>query len=154
MTDTLLFAGGGTGGHVYPMIAVADAVRNIAPELRLIFVGTERGMETRAVPERGYELELMRVLPIRGGGVLGALRGITRAAGSVPEARALLKKHQPRAVFSIGGYAAGPVSLGARSLGIPVALMEPMMLFFIAAFIGTIFISMVLPIFTLLDYIK
>jgi len=125
MTATLLFAGGGTGGHVYPMIAVADAVREIAPEVRLVFVGTERGMETRIVPERGYELELMRVLPIRGGGVLGAARGIARAAASVPEARALLKRLAPSAVFSIGGYAAGPVSLAARSLGIPVALMEP-----------------------------
>ncbi|HET7538987.1 MAG TPA: undecaprenyldiphospho-muramoylpentapeptide beta-N-acetylglucosaminyltransferase [Polyangiaceae bacterium] len=125
MTSTLVFAGGGTGGHVYPMIAVADAVRELAPELELVFVGTERGMETRAVPERGYRLELMRVLPIRGGGVLGALRGIARAAMSVPEARALLRRLRPNAVFSIGGYAAGPVSLGARSLGIPLALMEP-----------------------------
>lgn len=123
--STLLFAGGGTGGHVYPMIAVADAVRALAPELRLVFVGTERGMETRVVPERGYELELMRVLPIRGGGLLGAARGIGRAASVVPEARALLKKLTPSAVFSIGGYAAGPVSLAARTLGIPVALMEP-----------------------------
>src|SRR3954469_16989630 len=125
MTATLIFAGGGTGGHVYPMIAVADAVREIAPQLRLVFVGTERGMETRVVPERGYQLELMRVLPIRGGGVLGAARGIARAAGSVPQARALLKRLAPSAVFSIGGYAAGPVSLAARSLGVPVALMEP-----------------------------
>jgi UDP-N-acetylglucosamine--N-acetylmuramyl-(pentapeptide) pyrophosphoryl-undecaprenol N-acetylglucosamine transferase len=107
------------------MIAVADAVREIAPEIRLVFVGTERGMETRLVPERGYELELLSVLPIRGGGVSGALRGITRAASSVPQARALLKRLAPRAVFSIGGYAAGPVSLAARSLRIPVALMEP-----------------------------
>ena len=122
---TLLFAGGGTGGHVYPMIAVADAVRALAPELRLVFVGTERGMETRVVPERGYELELMRVLPIRGGGALGALRGVARAASSVPEARVLVKRLAPSAVFSIGGYAAGPVSLAARSLGVPVALMEP-----------------------------
>jgi UDP-N-acetylglucosamine--N-acetylmuramyl-(pentapeptide) pyrophosphoryl-undecaprenol N-acetylglucosamine transferase len=123
--ETLLFAGGGTGGHVYPMIAVADALRAIAPELRLVFVGTERGMETRVVPERGYELELMRVLPIRGGGVMGALKGVGRAAALVPEARALVKRLSPRAVFSIGGYAAGPVSLAARTLGIPVALMEP-----------------------------
>jgi len=123
--QTLIFAGGGTGGHVYPMIAVADAVREIAPELRLVFVGTERGMETRIVPERGYELELLKVLPIRGGGVSGALRGIARAASSVPEARALIKRLAPSAVFSIGGYAAGPVSLAARSLGVPVALMEP-----------------------------
>jgi UDP-N-acetylglucosamine--N-acetylmuramyl-(pentapeptide) pyrophosphoryl-undecaprenol N-acetylglucosamine transferase len=125
VTATLIFAGGGTGGHVYPMIAVADAVREIAPELRLVFVGTERGMETRVVPERGYHLELMRVLPIRGGGVLGAVRGVARAAGLVPEARRLLKQFAPSAVFSIGGYAAGPVSLAARSLAIPVALMEP-----------------------------
>ncbi len=125
VSATLVLAGGGTGGHVYPMIAVADALRELAPEIRLVFVGTERGMESRVVPERGYELELMRVLPIRGGGVLGALRGIARAAASLPEARALLKKLAPRAVFSIGGYAAGPISLGARSLRVPVALMEP-----------------------------
>jgi len=121
----ILFAGGGTGGHVYPMIAVADAVREIAPEVNLVFVGTERGMETRVVPERGYPLELMQVLPIRGGGFAGATKGIARAASLVPEARKLVKKHAPRAVFSIGGYAAGPVSLAARTLGIPVALMEP-----------------------------
>ena len=125
MSGTLLFAGGGTGGHVYPMIAVADAVREIAPELRLVFVGTDRGMETRLVPERGYELELLRVLPIRGHGLSGALRGIARAASSVPQARALIKRLAPSAVFSIGGYAAGPVSLAARSLRVPVALMEP-----------------------------
>jgi UDP-N-acetylglucosamine--N-acetylmuramyl-(pentapeptide) pyrophosphoryl-undecaprenol N-acetylglucosamine transferase len=125
VSGTLIFAGGGTGGHVYPMIAVADAVRALAPELRLVFVGTARGMETKVVPERGYELELMQVLPIRGAGPLGALRGVARAAALVPEARALVKKLQPNAVFSIGGYAAGPISLAARWLAVPVALMEP-----------------------------
>jgi len=122
---TLLFAGGGTGGHVFPMLAVADAVRRLLPSARLVFVGTDKGMETRLVPERGYELERMKVLPIRGGGVGGALRGIGRAAGSIPEARRIVARLAPRAVFSIGGYAAGPVALAARSLGIPLALMEP-----------------------------
>jgi UDP-N-acetylglucosamine--N-acetylmuramyl-(pentapeptide) pyrophosphoryl-undecaprenol N-acetylglucosamine transferase len=122
---TLVLAGGGTGGHVFPMIAVADALERLAPELRLVFVGTERGMETRIVPERGYELELVKVLPIRGGGLRGALRGAARAAASLPESRALLRRLAPRAVFSIGGYAAGPIALAARSLGIPLALMEP-----------------------------
>jgi UDP-N-acetylglucosamine--N-acetylmuramyl-(pentapeptide) pyrophosphoryl-undecaprenol N-acetylglucosamine transferase len=125
VSASLIFAGGGTGGHVYPMIAVADAVRHLAPQVRVLFVGTERGMEVSVVPERGYELELMRVLPIRGGGAGGALRGMARAAALLPEARALLKKVRPRAVFSIGGYAAGPISLAARSLGVAVALMEP-----------------------------
>jgi UDP-N-acetylglucosamine--N-acetylmuramyl-(pentapeptide) pyrophosphoryl-undecaprenol N-acetylglucosamine transferase len=122
---TLLFAGGGTGGHVFPLLAVADAVRALSPSTRLVFVGTDKGMETRLVPARGYELELVKVLPIRGGGLAGALRGIGRAAGSIPDARGIVARLEPRAVFSIGGYAAGPVALAARTLRVPLALMEP-----------------------------
>ncbi|MBK9000085.1 MAG: undecaprenyldiphospho-muramoylpentapeptide beta-N-acetylglucosaminyltransferase [Myxococcales bacterium] len=122
---TLLLAGGGTGGHVFPLIAVADALSELAPEVSLVFVGTERGMEVKLVPARGYALELMRVLPIRGGGLSGAVRGVWRAMMSVPESRALLAKHAPRAVVSIGGYAAGPISLAARLSRVPLALIEP-----------------------------
>jgi UDP-N-acetylglucosamine--N-acetylmuramyl-(pentapeptide) pyrophosphoryl-undecaprenol N-acetylglucosamine transferase len=122
---TLLFAGGGTGGHVFPMLAVADAVHELLPAARLVFVGTDKGMESQLVPERGYELALVKVLPIRGGGLTGALRGIGRAAGSIPDARDIVARTAPQAVFSIGGYAAGPVALAARTLGIPLALMEP-----------------------------
>jgi len=122
---TLVFAGGGTGGHVFPMIAVAEAVKALAPDVRLVFVGTLRGLEARAVPERGYELELMRVLPLRGGGLAGFLRGVGRAALSLPEGRALVRRLAPAAVLSVGGYAAGPVSLAAWSLGVPLALLEP-----------------------------
>ncbi len=122
---TLLFAGGGSGGHVFPMLAVAEAAKALLPSARLVFVGTDKGMETKLVPERGYELELVRVLPIRGGGLFGALRGIGRAAGSIPEGRRIVARISPDAVFSIGGYAAGPVALAARTLGIPLALMEP-----------------------------
>jgi UDP-N-acetylglucosamine--N-acetylmuramyl-(pentapeptide) pyrophosphoryl-undecaprenol N-acetylglucosamine transferase len=122
---TLLLAGGGTGGHVYPMIAVADALRAVARDVRLVFVGTRRGIETRVVPERGYELELVDVLPLRGGGLGGAWRGALRAGAALPESSAILRRFEPRAVFSIGGYAAGPLTLAARLRGVPVALMEP-----------------------------
>lgn len=122
---TLLFAGGGTGGHVFPLLAVADAVKALLPSARLAFVGTDKGMETRLVPERGYELELLKVLPMRGGGLTGALRGVGRAAASIPEARRIVARVAPDAVFSIGGYAAGPIALAARTLGLPLALMEP-----------------------------
>jgi len=125
LRGTLLFAGGGTGGHVYPLIAVAEAVRAMAPQVRIVFVGTERGLEARAVPKAGYELELMRVLPLRGAGLFGFLRGVRRALGAVPEARALVRRLAPRAVLSVGGYAAGPASLAAWSLGVPLALLEP-----------------------------
>jgi UDP-N-acetylglucosamine--N-acetylmuramyl-(pentapeptide) pyrophosphoryl-undecaprenol N-acetylglucosamine transferase len=121
----LVFAGGGTGGHVFPMLAVADAVRALAPDVPLVFIGTERGLETKLVPDRGYRLELVRAIPMRGGGVTGALRGAVRAARSIPEMRALLASLAPKAVFSIGGYAAGPVAVAARLLSIPLALMEP-----------------------------
>ena len=125
VSRTLVFAGGGTGGHVFPMIAVAEAVKALAPDVRLVFVGTARGLEARVVPERGFPLELMRVLPLRGGGFGGFLRGLGRAAWSLPEGRALVKRLAPAAVLSVGGYAAGPVSLAAWSLGVPVALLEP-----------------------------
>ena len=126
MTEpSILLAGGGTGGHVFPMVAVADALRELYPALRLVFVGTARGLEARIVPERGYELELMEVAPLRGAGLSGFVRGVARAAGALPEARALVRRLRPGAVLSIGGYAAGPVSLAARLLGVPLALMEP-----------------------------
>ncbi|MGC4063369.1 MAG: undecaprenyldiphospho-muramoylpentapeptide beta-N-acetylglucosaminyltransferase [Polyangiaceae bacterium] len=125
MTISILLAGGGTGGHVYPLVAVAEALTELAPEIRVVFVGTERGIETRVVPSRGFELELVNVLPIRGFGVKGALRGVVRAAFSLKESRELLRRHSPAAVLTVGGYAAGPVSLMARLSGIPVGLLEP-----------------------------
>jgi len=122
---TLVFAGGGTGGHVFPIVAVAEVVRELAPDVRVVFVGTERGLEAKAVPARGYELELMHVLPLRGGGVAGFFRGVAQAARALPEGRALMKRLNPAAVLSVGGYAAGPVSLAALTLGVPLALLEP-----------------------------
>lgn len=122
---TVLLAGGGTGGHVFPLVAVAHAIQRLNPEIRPVFVGTARGMETRFVPEQGFELELLDVLPMRGAGLGGVIRGATRAAALLPESRQLLRRLKPKAVFSVGGYAAGPVSLAARMMGIPVALLEP-----------------------------
>ena len=120
-----MLAGGGSGGHVFPLIAVADALDELAPEISVVFVGTERGMETKLVPERGYALELVSVVPIRGGGLGGALRGMWRALMAIPQSRTLIKRHAPSAVLSIGGYAAGPMSIAARIAGIPLALIEP-----------------------------
>lgn len=122
---TVVLAGGGTGGHVYPMVAVAEALRRLCPEVGILFVGTGRGIETRVVPERGFCLELMNVLPIRGTGIGGALRGALRAAGAVLEAGRLLRRVAPSVVVSFGGYAAGPVSVAARLLSVPVGLLEP-----------------------------
>jgi UDP-N-acetylglucosamine--N-acetylmuramyl-(pentapeptide) pyrophosphoryl-undecaprenol N-acetylglucosamine transferase len=122
---TVLLAGGGTGGHVFPLLAVADALSALEPMLECVFIGTARGIETRVVPGRGYRLELMNVLPLRGAGFRAAASGTVRAARAVAKARALVKRFVPKVVLSIGGYAAGPVSLAAVFSRIPLLLLEP-----------------------------
>lgn len=122
---TLLIAGGGTGGHVFPMVAVGDAVRAADPSARVVYVGTARGVEARVIVERGDELELLDIRPLRGAGARGFFVGAAYAAAALPKARALVRRLGPAAVLSVGGYAGGPVALAARSLGVPVALLEP-----------------------------
>jgi len=122
---SIFFAGGGTGGHVFPLLAVARSLKERVPEIDPVFIGTERGLETRLVPAAGYRLELMSALPFRGGGLGGASRSLASVARSLPRARELLKRYSPRAVLSIGGYAAVPVALAAKLSGLPLALMEP-----------------------------
>jgi UDP-N-acetylglucosamine--N-acetylmuramyl-(pentapeptide) pyrophosphoryl-undecaprenol N-acetylglucosamine transferase len=122
---TILLAGGGTGGHVFPMLAVGDAIRAADPSSRVVYVGTARGLEARVVPEQGGELELLDILPLRGGGLSGFLKGAQHAAASIPAARDLVRRIGPSAVLSVGGYAGGPVSLAARTLGVAVTVLEP-----------------------------
>jgi UDP-N-acetylglucosamine--N-acetylmuramyl-(pentapeptide) pyrophosphoryl-undecaprenol N-acetylglucosamine transferase len=125
VTARVVLAGGGSGGHVFPLVAVAGALRAEAPGVEITFVGTASGMEATLLPPRGERLELLKILPIKGGGLRGAVRGVTRAAAVLPEARALVRRLDPGVVLSIGGYAAGPVGVAAYALGIPVALLEP-----------------------------
>jgi UDP-N-acetylglucosamine--N-acetylmuramyl-(pentapeptide) pyrophosphoryl-undecaprenol N-acetylglucosamine transferase len=104
---------------------VGDALRRAASDVEVVYVGTSRGLEARIVPERGDTLLRMNILPLRGGGASGFVRGAYRAAASIPEARRLIRLHRPSAVLSVGGYAAGPISLAARMLGVPLAILEP-----------------------------
>ncbi len=120
---TVLIAGGGTGGHVYPMLAVGDAVRALAPATRVVYVGTPRGIEGRAIG--GDELFLLDIAPLRGDGVRGFVKGAARAAGVLPAARDLVRRLRPDVALSAGGYAGGPIALAARLHGVPVALLEP-----------------------------
>jgi UDP-N-acetylglucosamine--N-acetylmuramyl-(pentapeptide) pyrophosphoryl-undecaprenol N-acetylglucosamine transferase len=120
----ILIAGGGTGGHVFPGLAVADALRAIAG-VDVVFVGTPRGLESRVVPAHGYSLELLDVEPMKGGGARRALKGALIAARETLRAVRLVRRIRPRAVLSVGGYAAGPVSLAAALLRVKLAVLEP-----------------------------
>ena len=124
MKPCFLVAGGGTGGHVFPGLAVADALVKLA-DVEVAFVGTPRGMEARLVPARGYALELLDVEPMKGGGVARAVRGAVVAAAATGRALSIVRRRMPRAILSVGGYAAGPVSLAAAALGVPLAVLEP-----------------------------
>lgn len=124
MTPTILIAGGGTGGHVFPGLAVADAMQKLA-NVVVVFAGTARGLEQRIVPSRGYALELLEVEPMKGGGIVRAARGAFVAVKATGAAFGVVQRLRPCAVLSVGGYAAGPVSLAAAARGVPLAIFEP-----------------------------
>jgi UDP-N-acetylglucosamine--N-acetylmuramyl-(pentapeptide) pyrophosphoryl-undecaprenol N-acetylglucosamine transferase len=118
----VLIAGGGTGGHLYPGIAIADAVT--AAGGQVVFVGTERGLETRLVPKAGYPLELVRVSGLKRMGAAGFLRGIGRLPAAYLASRRILKQHRPDVVLGVGGYASGPLMFAAALSGYPTAVQE------------------------------
>jgi UDP-N-acetylglucosamine--N-acetylmuramyl-(pentapeptide) pyrophosphoryl-undecaprenol N-acetylglucosamine transferase len=121
---TVLIAGGGTGGHVFPAVAVAESMQALA-DVDVVFCGTARGLEARVIPARGWRLELLDVEPMKGGGAARAVRGALVAARATVSAVRVVRALRPRAVLSVGGYASGPVSLAAALLGVPLAVMEP-----------------------------
>jgi UDP-N-acetylglucosamine--N-acetylmuramyl-(pentapeptide) pyrophosphoryl-undecaprenol N-acetylglucosamine transferase len=118
-----LMAGGGTGGHVIPGIAVARELRARGHEP--VFVGTARGLETKLVPAAGFPLELIAIGSLQGQGRLRQVRTLLELPGSVARCVGLLRGRRAAGVFSMGGYAAGPVGLAAWLCGVPLLLMEP-----------------------------
>jgi UDP-N-acetylglucosamine--N-acetylmuramyl-(pentapeptide) pyrophosphoryl-undecaprenol N-acetylglucosamine transferase len=120
----IVIAGGGSGGHVFPGLAIAQAIEQGA-HVELVFAGTARGLEASVIPARGYRLELLEVVPIKGGGAVRAALGVLVAAKAVVRSLALVRRLSPRVVVSVGGYAAGPITLAAGLLGVPVAIVEP-----------------------------
>jgi UDP-N-acetylglucosamine--N-acetylmuramyl-(pentapeptide) pyrophosphoryl-undecaprenol N-acetylglucosamine transferase len=118
----LLVAGGGTGGHLFPGIAVADEV--VRRGGHVLFVGTSRGIETRAVPAAGYALETLDVSGLARMGLWGTVRGLGRVPMAIAKSIAILRRFRPEVVLGVGGYASGPMVLAAALLGYPTAIQE------------------------------
>jgi UDP-N-acetylglucosamine--N-acetylmuramyl-(pentapeptide) pyrophosphoryl-undecaprenol N-acetylglucosamine transferase len=125
MARTILIAAGGTGGHLFPGIAVADELRARDPATRVVFVGTPRGLESRLVPRAGYELELLPILPLNGVGLVRMVKGLLALPWAMLKAVALVRRLRPAAVLGVGGYAGGPTVLAAAALGIRTVVLEP-----------------------------
>jgi UDP-N-acetylglucosamine--N-acetylmuramyl-(pentapeptide) pyrophosphoryl-undecaprenol N-acetylglucosamine transferase len=125
MTRTVLVAAGGTGGHLFPGIAVADELVRRDPGTRVVFAGTPKGLESRLVPRAGYALELLPILPLNGVGLVRTLKGLVALPWGLLRSAALVLRLRPAAVLGIGGYAGGPVTLIAALLGVRAVVLEP-----------------------------
>lgn len=120
----VLIAAGGTGGHIYPGIAVAKEIMRRDAASEVLFVGTARGLETRIVPENGFRLSLINSAGLKNVGAIGKLKGLAVLPKSFLEARTLLKEFDPDAVVGAGGYVSGPVLLIASLMRIPTLVMD------------------------------
>ncbi|EYT50868.1 MULTISPECIES: undecaprenyldiphospho-muramoylpentapeptide beta-N-acetylglucosaminyltransferase [Kocuria] len=121
---SVLLAGGGTAGHVSPLLAVAAALREQAPAARLTAVGTASGMETRLVPQAGLELELVDRVPLPRRPSVDLVRLPGRLLGAVRQAGEILDRVRPDVVLGVGGYVCTPVYLAAARRGLPIVVHE------------------------------
>jgi UDP-N-acetylglucosamine--N-acetylmuramyl-(pentapeptide) pyrophosphoryl-undecaprenol N-acetylglucosamine transferase len=124
MALSILIAGGGTGGHLYPGIAVARELLARVPDATVTFVGTAAGIESRVVPREGFALDVIRSAGIKGKSVQSIARGIALLPVSAADAWTVITRRRPSVVIGVGGYSSGPVVLLSALRGIPTLLME------------------------------
>lgn len=120
----LLIAGGGTGGHLFPALAVAGAVRAMDPASEILFVGTEHGIEARIMPGTEFPIRFITARGMRSTGILNTLRGAVEAPLGVIQSLGVLREFQPTVVLGVGGYASGPTLAAAVLMRIPTAIQE------------------------------
>jgi UDP-N-acetylglucosamine--N-acetylmuramyl-(pentapeptide) pyrophosphoryl-undecaprenol N-acetylglucosamine transferase len=120
----VVIAGGGTGGHLYPGIAVARELLARRPEATITFAGTQRGIESRVVPREGFQLDLLRSAGLKGSSPAALLRGLGLLPLSMLDAWSILSRRRPDLVIGVGGYSSGPVLLAAVLRRLPTLLLE------------------------------
>jgi UDP-N-acetylglucosamine--N-acetylmuramyl-(pentapeptide) pyrophosphoryl-undecaprenol N-acetylglucosamine transferase len=121
---TLMIAGGGTGGHIYPAIAIAREFLARDATRKVVFVGTERGLEKTIVPKAGFPLEFISVGGLKGKGGLDLIRNLFRLPLGFIQAWKVISKHRPNIVLGVGGYSSGPVLTAAGMRRIPTIIHE------------------------------
>ncbi|MDB4987340.1 MAG: UDP-N-acetylglucosamine--N-acetylmuramyl-(pentapeptide) pyrophosphoryl-undecaprenol [Myxococcaceae bacterium] len=124
MIERVILAGGGTGGHLFPGIAVHEELKRREPELETLFVGIARGIETKVIPQLGERLECLDIGPLKGRTKTQLVKNLLALPQAGYDAAKLLRSFRPSLVIGVGGYAAGPMVAAAATLGIPTALLE------------------------------
>ena len=120
----VLFAAGGTGGHIFPAIAVAKELMKRHENAQVLFVGTAKGLETRIVPENGFQLSLINSAGLKNVGLKGQIKGLAVLPKSLLEARQIIRQFRPHVVVGAGGYVSGPVVAMAAIMGVPTMVMD------------------------------
>ena len=121
----VIIAAGGTGGHIFPGVAVAHEFKRRDSSTEILFVGTARGLETKIVPREGYALELIKVGALKGISVFERIKSLARLPMSFVTARRILRRFRPDVVIGVGGYSSGPTLLMAALSRIPTMVVEP-----------------------------
>jgi UDP-N-acetylglucosamine--N-acetylmuramyl-(pentapeptide) pyrophosphoryl-undecaprenol N-acetylglucosamine transferase len=123
--ETYVIAGGGTGGHVYPALAIAMAIRTQNPLAKIHFVGTQKGIESRLVPQAGYPLHCLPAGTLKNTNLIARLKTLFAMPMAFIKSARLIRELKPRAVLGVGGYASGPFVMMASLLGVKTAVWEP-----------------------------
>ena len=121
---SVIIAGGGTGGHIYPGIAIAQEFKRRNAETQILFVGTARGLETKIVPREGFELHLIEVAALKRVSLLKRIKSLLMLPKSFLAVRSLIQQIKPDVVIGVGGYSSGPVVLAAALMGVPTLVAE------------------------------
>jgi UDP-N-acetylglucosamine--N-acetylmuramyl-(pentapeptide) pyrophosphoryl-undecaprenol N-acetylglucosamine transferase len=120
----VVIAGGGTGGHLFPGIAIAEEFLRRDKKTEVLFVGTQRGIESKLLGPAGYKLSTIDVEGIKGRGIRALIKGFYQIPQSMWQSRRILKEFRPGIVIGVGGYASGPAVLAAYFMGLPTAIAE------------------------------
>ncbi|MDY4919514.1 MAG: undecaprenyldiphospho-muramoylpentapeptide beta-N-acetylglucosaminyltransferase [Phascolarctobacterium sp.] len=120
----VILSGGGTGGHIYPALTIADQIKKLAPEAEISFVGTQQGLEKDIIPRYGYPLKFIEVAGFKRSLSLDTLRSACKLFSGLYDAYQIIKKEKPDLVIGTGGYVCGPIVFMAALKGIPTCIQE------------------------------
>ena len=121
----VIIAAGGTGGHIFPGVAIAREFKERDQSTAILFVGTARGLESKIVPRAGFDLELIKVGALKGVSIFERTKSLGELPPSFVAARRILKRFKPDVVIGVGGYSSGPTLLMAALSRIPTMVVEP-----------------------------